>query len=390
MAIRKRRWTSEKSGERREAWVVDYTDQAGKRRLKTFGTKRDAEAWAITALHEVKQGTHTPASTSITVTEATELWIADCEANGLEFGTIKQRKGHLKLHIGPLLGREKLSSLTTPRIHQFDAELREKGRSLSMRKKVLTNLKTILTFAKSQGLVAQNVALDVRIKSSDRNQARGPLREGHDYPTKAELRTMMDNAAGRWRPLLITAIFTGMRASELRGLTWHDVDLDAGVIHVRQRADAWRNIGKPKSAAGSRDIPLTPMVINALSQWRGACQAGELGLVFPNGRGNIESHANIRNRFFIPLQVKNGLAVDTGKLDGDGNPIMDAKYGFHALRHTAASLFIAHLGWTPKRVQTVMGHSSITMTFDRYGHLFEDHEGDREAMKKLEAAVVAA
>jgi integrase len=53
-------------------------------------------------------------------------------------------------------------------------------------------------------------------------------------------------------------------------------------------------------------------------------------------------------------------------------------------------LFIAHLGWTPKRVQSVLGHSSITMTFDRYGHLFEDRDGDLEAMKKLEAAIVAA
>src|SRR5262245_7423655 len=74
----------------------------------------------------------------------------------------------------------------------------------------------------------------------------------------------------------------------------------------------------------------------------------------------------------------------------DGEPTSAAKYGFHALRHAAASLFIAHLGWTPKRVQTVMGHSSIRMTYDLYGHLFEDPEADREAMKKIEAAVVAA
>ena len=62
---------------------------------------------------------------------------------------------------------------------------------------------------------------------------------------------------------------------------------------------------------------------------------------------------------------------------------------FHALRHAAASLFIAYLGWTPKRVQTVMGHSSINMTFDLYGHLFEDTDADREAMAKIEAAVSA-
>jgi integrase len=53
-------------------------------------------------------------------------------------------------------------------------------------------------------------------------------------------------------------------------------------------------------------------------------------------------------------------------------------------------LFIAYLGWTPKRVQTVMGHSSITMTFDRYGHLFENSETDRGAMEKIEAAITAA
>jgi integrase len=65
-------------------------------------------------------------------------------------------------------------------------------------------------------------------------------------------------------------------------------------------------------------------------------------------------------------------------------------YSFHALRHAAASLFIQHLGWSPKRVQSVIGHVSITMTFNTYGHLFSDHEGDREAMKKLEAAIVVA
>ena len=71
-------------------------------------------------------------------------------------------------------------------------------------------------------------------------------------------------------------------------------------------------------------------------------------------------------------------------------PAGQPRYRFHSLRHAAASLFIAHLGWTPKRLQEVMGHASITMTFDRYGHLFSDPEGDKEAMKKLEAAIVAA
>jgi integrase len=84
------------------------------------------------------------------------------------------------------------------------------------------------------------------------------------------------------------------------------------------------------------------------------------------------------------------VSVESEKKDEKGNPIPRGKYGFHMLRHAAASLFIQHLGWSPKRVQTVMGHSSINMTFDLYGHLFEDLAADREAMKKVEAAIIAA
>ncbi len=175
----------------RSAWVVDYFDQGGKRRLKTFGTKRDADGWAVTALHEVKQGIHTPASTSVTVTDATELWISHCEAEGLEFGTIKQRRQHLNLHIAPFIGRDKLAMLTTPRIHQFEAELRKAGRSVSMRRKVLTNVKTMLSFSQGQGLVSQNVARGVKIKSDARQRATGTLKEGHDYPSKAEIRLLL-------------------------------------------------------------------------------------------------------------------------------------------------------------------------------------------------------
>jgi integrase len=386
-SIRKRTWRTH--GVKQTAWVLDYKDTAGKRRLKTFPTRKAAEAWSVTALHEVQQGTHTAASASITVSEGFDLWIADCQANELEYGTIKQRKEHKRLHVDPFIGGDKLAALTAPRVYDFDDQLRKAGRSLAMRRKVLTNLKTMLTFCQGKGKVAQNVARGVKIRS-DAQRDVAPVRAGVDFPDREELRTILDKAAGRWRPLIVTAIFTGMRASELRGLPWSNVDLDDAVIHVRQRADQWGTIGKPKSKAGNRDIPLTPMAVNALRKWREECPAGDLGLVFPNGAGNVENHQNILIRFWEPLQLANGMAVDSGKRDDHGEPMLEAKYGLHALRHAAASLFIAHLGWTPKRVQTVLGHSSIKMTFDLYGHLFEDREGDREAMKKLEAAVVAA
>jgi integrase len=76
-------------------------------------------------------------------------------------------------------------------------------------------------------------------------------------------------------------------------------------------------------------------------------------------------------RHFEPLQDRLGISP---------------RYGLHALRHAAASLFIEQ-GWTAKKVQTVMGHSSIRMTFDRYGHLFRDGEDDQAAMARLEASL---
>src|SRR5262249_36572292 len=152
--------------------------------------------------------------------------------------TIRQRRQHLKHHIAPFIGRHRLSDLTTPLVYDFDIKLRDGGRSMAMRLKVMTNLKTMLTFAQGRGLVAQNVARGVRIKADSREAGTGPLRAGVDFPTMGELNALIENCAGRWRPFIITAILTGMRLSELRGLHWTDVDLEAGQIHVRQRADA--------------------------------------------------------------------------------------------------------------------------------------------------------
>ena len=85
-------------------------------------------------------------------------------------------------------------------------------------------------------------------------------------------------------------------------------------------------------------------------------------------------------RCWTPLQIRCGLVTTEG----------EPKYGFHKLRHAAASMFIQYLGWSPKRLQVVMGHSSIQMTFNTYGHLFENVESDRADMAKIENAVRSA
>jgi integrase len=192
---------------------------------------------------------------------------------------------------------------------------------------------------------------------------RGKLKVGVDLPSPDEIRTLISHLDGRWRPLLLTAIFSGLRASELRGLRWSDVDLKRGEIHVRQRADRFRQIGPPKSEAGERTIPIAPMLTNTLREWKLICPKGKQDLVFPNGAGNVETHANIIERALIPVQLAAGIKTSDGK----------AKYtGMHSLRHFYASWCINRrvdggLELPLKVVQARLGHASIQMTADRYG-----------------------
>jgi integrase len=177
-------------------------------------------------------------------------------------------------------------------------------------------------------------------------------------------------------------VHAGLRSSELRGLRWSDVDLKRCELHVRQRADYYREIGPPKSEAGERAIPLAPMLVNTLREWKPVCPKGELDLVFPNGAGRVESHANIVNRGLIPVQIAAKVSVPVedaqGKpaKDDKGKPIVTAKYaGLHSLRHFYVSWCINRrvdggLELPLKVVQTRLGHASVQITADRYGHLF--------------------
>src|SRR5215472_3155208 len=116
MAVRKRSWVT-KTGERREAWVVAYTDQARTRRIATFEKKRDADAYEAQVQTEVRAGVHTAVGASITVAEAAEDWLSSLELEGRERSTLKTYREHLRLHINPRLGHEKLARLTAPRIN---------------------------------------------------------------------------------------------------------------------------------------------------------------------------------------------------------------------------------------------------------------------------------
>jgi integrase len=257
--------------------------------------------------------------------------------------------------------------------------------SRPLAKKVLTSLKGILSEALHRGRVAVNVATTVKIGKSDRHQEdvsipaiadiRGILAELDERAADAEKLTWR-----RWRALIATAVLTGMRASEVRGLPWEAVNLKSGKISVIQKADENGSIGKPKSKSSKRTINIPPRLVQILREWKIEAGAGEL--VFGTGSGKPESLANIFNRAWVPVQLAAGVADKIGR-DSDGRPIMKARYNFHALRHFHASMLIADNA-NPKEVQAELGHSSIKITYDLYGHLFTDEEADKRRSERSE------
>ena len=389
MSIRKRTWKNAK-GEALEAWVVDYVDQAGKRRLKTFKRKKEADAFETRTRFEITQGTHTSDSASVTVAKAADLWLETCRASGLESSTIDAYEQHARLHIRLFLGRMKLSQLTAPLVREFEDKLRRgdpapgeaegKARSPAMVRRIITSLSTMVGDAQERGLVARNVVKDLRSRRKRGKQAQhearhsGKLKIGVDIPSPEEIRAFLAALDGRWRPILLTATFTGLRASELRGLRWADVDLEKRELHVRQRVDKRNVAGPPKSSAGERQVPLPPIVVNTLKEWKLDCPDGKDDLVFPTGNGNAEYHGNIVKRGLIPAWVAAGVV----------NPNGSAKYtGLHALRHFYASWCINRkadggLELPAKTVQERLGHSTIGMTLDTYSHLFPQGDAHTE------------
>ena len=393
MAIRKRKWKSV-DGIELTAWIVDYYDQSGTRRLKTFEKKKNAEDFESSTRAEKRAGTHTPDSSSIKVGEAGDRWIEACESAGLERTSVDAYRSHLELHIKPFLGTRKLSQLTVPMITDFERRLRsgsdvQKPRSLAMVKRVRSDLGALLANAQEEGLVARNVVREVRAsrrRGKERQaerRAKAKLRVGVDIPTPNEIRIIVGMLHGPLRPVLLTAIFAGLRASELRGLRWPNVDLVKREIHVRERADEYKQLGRPKSGAGERTVPVPPIVVNTLREWRLQCPSNELELVFPSPvHSGVVGLQYVVRRGLWPAQIAAGI-TKIGK-DTNGKVTDVAKYqGLHALRHFFASWCINRkldggLELPAKVVQERLGHSTIAMTLDTYGHLFPRHDDSEE------------
>ena len=383
MSVRKRKWTS-RSGEEKTAWIVDYTDQNGKRHIETFQRKKAADDREAKVRVNVKDGKHVVPSESITVAQAADRWLKRVEADGMrgegavEQATLKQYKEHVKLHIVPHIGGVKLAKLTPEAVENFRSQLLAKDAtgepvmSRVMARKVWISFKSLLKVAGYS-----HVATDVAIHISKRD--RRVLKVGVDIPEPDEINRLIKAAkakSSKLHALLMTVAFTGLRASELRGLRWSDIELQhPACLNVRQRADRRNKIGPPKSEASIRTLPLSDELVSALRHWKLPCPKGDL--VFPTRTGRIQHHKNMLLSLAPVMRA-------AGVVTKDGEP----KYALHAFRHFFASWCLnsqdrGGCELPAKEAQTLLGHSSIAMTMDIYSHLFPENKNVRD---KLAAA----
>jgi integrase len=175
-------------------------------------------------------------------------------------------------------------------------------------------------------------------------------------------------------PIVHLAIFTGMRRSEILGLRWRDVDLDRSTIQVVQTLHQLRDksfrIEQPKSAAGRRQVKLSPMCVDVLRAHRRARSTIDPdALVFTARTGRQYSPDTLSQRF---SRIVRPAGFDIR---------------FHDLRHTHASLLLAE-GVPVRTVADRLGHSTAQITLDVYAHTLPG--GDQAAANLLDRVLASA
>ena len=367
----------------------DGTKARGKKIRKLFtgpGAVTAAKKWRAEASTAVDKGTLRAAS-PITLREYAEDWLKRAEA-----GEIRTRSGQpykpsalrgyrqaLDDRVLPDLGAVKLAAVRCVDIQDLADRLVAEGLSASTVRNALLPLRAIYRRAAGpRGDVAVNPTsgLDLPAVTGRRDRIASPAEA-------EELLTALPEAD---RALWATAFYAGLRRGELRGLKWEAVDLTAGMIHVEQGFDDKEGAIETKSDAGRRKVPIVAALRSYLVGHR--LRSGRAtGYVF-TGRGTGPfTPSAVRRRAATAWKAENKRRAEREQeLDNGTKLVRLVPIGLHECRHTFASLLIA-AGVNVKAISSYMGHSSITITFDRYGHLMPGHEA--EAVERIDAYLAA-
>jgi integrase len=301
----------------------------------------------------------------VTLREAAEAWL-----DGARSGSIRTRSGHpykpsalrgyesaLRTRILPDLGSVKLGDIGRLDVQDLADRLLAERLDPSTVRNTLMPLRSIYRRAVSRGEVAVNPTTMLELPA-----LRG-RRERIASPSEAT--DLIRALPKRDQALWATALYAGLRRGELLALRWQDVDLASGVIRVERSWDiAEGRAIEPKSRAGRRTVPIALLLRDHLVEHKLA-SGREEGLVFGrSATAPFDSSALVRR-------------ARAAWADAGLNTI-----GLHECRHTFASLMIA-AGVNAKALSSYLGHASVTVTYDRYGHLMPGNE--QEAAGLLDA-----
>jgi integrase len=269
-------------------------------------------------------------------------------------------RGHVEKHLKPAFEGVKIHQITLAVIERFRETLLKKRTTVATTKKILTTLSQIMKYAAKHNYQDYNPVRDLEVLQTPHNEDD----EDPNILQPDQINTLVAAATTqRDKVLFMMAALTGMRQGELFGLKWSDVDWINKQVHVKRTYNHGR-FYNPKSKSSRRSIDLAPQLVDELRKWKLACPKANLELVFPNEVGKPEHPSNFLRRRFYPAL----LAADLPQIR------------FHDLRHTYASLLIDQ-GENMKYIQRQLGHSSIKVTMDIYGHLMSDV--NHEAATKL-------
>jgi integrase len=343
-----------------------WSARDNRRIRRTFPTPSAAKTWRADAMTALHKGTMR-APSSATLRQVANAWL-----EGAKEGTIRTRSGDaykpsavggyeaaLNNRVLPELGGKKLSDLRRSEIQDLADRLLALGLDASTIRNTLMPLRAIYRRAVSRGDVAINPTTGLELPA---------VRGRRDRIASPEEATRLIGALPLHdRALWATATYAGLRRGELMALRHEDVDLAKAVIRVERSFDPKNHeIVEPKSRAGKRTVPIAAVLRRYLLEHKLRSGRTE-GLFFGRSPETPFDDSSLAAR--AATAWKNAKP----KL----NPIT-----LHEARHTFASLMIA-AGVNAKALSTYMGHASVTITYDRYGHLMPGNEG--EAAELLDA-----
>ena len=345
--VSKRTWTK-KDGSKSITWQVDYTDNARQRVIKSgFKTKVEAENYLAKIRLELEKGTLIHKNTKISFKTIADEFMNNYAESYCRINTILGYKGYLKNHLLPYFEPYKANEITPLVIRKYITYMQEKGLKNKTINHTLNLLSGIFNKSVDAGYVISNPVSTVkRLKLPHQEMA---------FLDSFDIKALLNTAKEEYPffyPLLQTAITTGMRRGELLALTWNDIDFDNKLIRVNKSL----NHGKAeetKTKHSIRNVCIPDNLIPVLKEWK--IVAPESNIVFCNHKGGYMNADNMAKRYFKPCLKKAG--------------VKDIR--FHDLRHTYASLMIAKK-MPIKFIQQQMGHSSIQLTLDKYGHLMPE------------------